>query len=47
MKLFLPWKNTSGAEFKDNMSWNKMTFIGLNLIISCNKTTEMSETATD
>lgn len=44
MKLFLPWRNTSGAEFKDNMLWNKMSFIGLNLIMSCNKTAEMSET---
>lgn len=44
MKLFLPWRNTSGGEFKDNMLWNKMSFIGLNLIMSRNKTAEMSET---
>lgn len=33
----------SGIVFK-KMSWNKITYMGMNLTISCNKSTEMSET---
>ena len=33
----------SGIVFK-KMLWNKITYMGMNLTISCNKSTEMSET---
>ena len=35
--------NMSGIVFK-KMLWNKITYMGMNLTISCNKSTEMSET---